>query len=323
MRRSAEAQARTRSVLSRAGTTPDVAAADVPAGGDGGAVRRPEHAAGALGDARAGRRGAWPAMRRRRRVACGGRRAGAAAARPATPGSAAATTDDAAIEAAIAERLAARKARDFARADAIRRAILRRGASCWRTDRRATARLGVGGSRTLRSNRTAEGDMTRSAWRSDDRPRRRRRSVPIGNSPVVILVRPQLADNIGACARAMANGGLFHLRLVAPRDGWPQEKAWRTASGADRILDAATVHRNGGRRGSRPAPRLRHLPAAAPHRQAGADRARRRGRTARDRRPRSARRPAVRPGARRSGQRRHGRTPTRWCAIRSIPRSCR
>jgi tRNA/rRNA methyltransferase len=65
---------------------------------------------------------------------------------------------------------------------------------------------------------------------------------PIGNSPVVILVRPQLADNVGACARAMANGGLFDLRLVAPRDGWPQEKAWRTASGADRILDHATVH---------------------------------------------------------------------------------
>ena len=62
--------------------------------------------------------------------------------------------------------------------------------------------------------------------------------APIGNSPVVILVRPQLADNIGACARAMANGGLFHLRLVAPRDGWPQEKAWRNSSGADRILDA-------------------------------------------------------------------------------------
>jgi tRNA/rRNA methyltransferase len=65
---------------------------------------------------------------------------------------------------------------------------------------------------------------------------------PIGNSPVVILVRPQLADNIGACARAMANGGLFHLRLVAPRDGWPQEKAWANASGADRILDCLTVH---------------------------------------------------------------------------------
>ena len=65
--------------------------------------------------------------------------------------------------------------------------------------------------------------------------------VPIDPSPVVILVRPQLAENIGAVARAMANGGLFHLRLVAPRDGWPQERAFRTASGADRILEAATV----------------------------------------------------------------------------------
>lgn len=65
---------------------------------------------------------------------------------------------------------------------------------------------------------------------------------PIGNSPVVVLVRPQLADNIGACARAMANGGLFHLRLVAPRDGWPQHKAWRNSSGAHRILDCVTVH---------------------------------------------------------------------------------
>jgi cysteinyl-tRNA synthetase/tRNA/rRNA methyltransferase len=64
---------------------------------------------------------------------------------------------------------------------------------------------------------------------------------PIEPSPVVILVRPQLAENIGAVARAMANGGVFHLRLVAPRDGWPQARAWRTASGADRILDAATI----------------------------------------------------------------------------------
>ncbi len=65
---------------------------------------------------------------------------------------------------------------------------------------------------------------------------------PIGNSPIVVLVRPQLAENVGSVARAMANGGLFHLRLVAPRDGWPQERAWRSASGADRILDCATVH---------------------------------------------------------------------------------
>jgi cysteinyl-tRNA synthetase/tRNA/rRNA methyltransferase len=65
---------------------------------------------------------------------------------------------------------------------------------------------------------------------------------PVGNAPVVILVRPQLADNIGAVARAMANGGLFELRLVAPRDGWPQDRAWRNASGADRILDELVVY---------------------------------------------------------------------------------
>jgi TrmH family RNA methyltransferase len=66
--------------------------------------------------------------------------------------------------------------------------------------------------------------------------------APIEPSPVVILVRPQLAENIGAAARAMGNGGLFHLRLVAPRDGWPQERAWRMASGAHRILESATIH---------------------------------------------------------------------------------
>lgn len=65
--------------------------------------------------------------------------------------------------------------------------------------------------------------------------------VPIEPSPVVILVRPQLAENIGAVARAMGNGGLFHLRLVAPRDGWPLERAWVTGSGAHRILDNAQV----------------------------------------------------------------------------------
>ncbi|MFC0407791.1 RNA methyltransferase [Roseomonas elaeocarpi] len=63
-----------------------------------------------------------------------------------------------------------------------------------------------------------------------------------GETPIVVLVRPQLAENIGAVARAMANGGLFHLRLVAPRDGWPQERAWIASSGAARILDAATIH---------------------------------------------------------------------------------
>ena len=65
--------------------------------------------------------------------------------------------------------------------------------------------------------------------------------TPDPAAPVVILVRPQLADNIGSAARAMANGGLHALRLVSPRDGWPQAGAWRTASGADAILDAAAV----------------------------------------------------------------------------------
>jgi len=66
--------------------------------------------------------------------------------------------------------------------------------------------------------------------------------APTGSTPVVILVRPQLADNIGAAARAMANFGLFHMRLVAPRDGWPQENAWRNASGAQRILEEVSLH---------------------------------------------------------------------------------
>ncbi|MBX9589157.1 MAG: RNA methyltransferase [Hyphomonadaceae bacterium] len=58
-------------------------------------------------------------------------------------------------------------------------------------------------------------------------------------SPVLILVRPQLADNIGMVARAMANFGLEHLRLVAPRDGWPNDKARIAASGANFIIDGA------------------------------------------------------------------------------------
>lgn len=66
--------------------------------------------------------------------------------------------------------------------------------------------------------------------------------APTQGSPVVILVRPQMPENIGATARAMANGGLFHLRLVNPRESWPHPLAVRMASGADRILEAATVH---------------------------------------------------------------------------------
>jgi tRNA/rRNA methyltransferase len=63
-----------------------------------------------------------------------------------------------------------------------------------------------------------------------------------GAPPTFILVRPQLADNIGMVARALANFGLEELRLVAPRDGWPNEKARIAASGANFIIDGAEAY---------------------------------------------------------------------------------
>ena len=59
--------------------------------------------------------------------------------------------------------------------------------------------------------------------------------------PAVILVRPQLGQNVGMCARAMANFGLTDLRLVAPREGWPNEWAIKAASGADWVLEGARL----------------------------------------------------------------------------------
>ena len=76
----------------------------------------------------------------------------------------------------------------------------------------------------------------------EPRPKRMAGSLDAGPIPSMILVRPQLADNIGMVARAMANFGLDELRLVAPRDGWPNEKARAAASGADFIVEAATAH---------------------------------------------------------------------------------
>src|SRR5690242_21858712 len=55
--------------------------------------------------------------------------------------------------------------------------------------------------------------------------------------PVVILVEPQLGENIGMAARAMGNFALTELRLVNPRDGWPNIAATRAAAGADHIID--------------------------------------------------------------------------------------
>ena len=59
--------------------------------------------------------------------------------------------------------------------------------------------------------------------------------------PVIVLVRPQLGQNIGKAARAMLNFGLTEMRLVAPRDGWPNPDAGPSASGADIVLEKAQV----------------------------------------------------------------------------------
>lgn len=61
-------------------------------------------------------------------------------------------------------------------------------------------------------------------------------------TPVIILAEPQMGENIGAVARAMANFGLSDLRLVRPRDKWPNKKAYPMAAGADAILDKARVY---------------------------------------------------------------------------------
>ncbi|MFN3549442.1 MAG: RNA methyltransferase [Mesorhizobium sp.] len=65
--------------------------------------------------------------------------------------------------------------------------------------------------------------------------------TPATAGPAIILVEPQLGENIGMVARAMANFGLEELRLVNPRDGWPNEKAIATASRADHVIRATKV----------------------------------------------------------------------------------
>ena len=65
--------------------------------------------------------------------------------------------------------------------------------------------------------------------------------MPDVSPPVIVLVRPQLGQNIGKAARAMLNFGLTELRLVAPRDGWPNPDAGPAASGADAVLGQARV----------------------------------------------------------------------------------
>src|SRR5207302_6705901 len=67
------------------------------------------------------------------------------------------------------------------------------------------------------------------------------RRPTLGGGPAIILVEPQLGENIGTAARAMFNCGLTQLRLVKPRDGWPSAKAQAAASGADLVLEQAQL----------------------------------------------------------------------------------
>jgi len=62
------------------------------------------------------------------------------------------------------------------------------------------------------------------------------------NQPIIVLVRPQLGENIGKAARAMLNFGLTEMRIVNPRDGWPNPSAGPAASGADLVLDEAKIY---------------------------------------------------------------------------------
>jgi len=97
---------------------------------------------------------------------------------------------------------------------------------------RAAASASLGEVPRLRSGRTEEGSEDASAIASTIAP---------APPPVVVLVRPQLGENIGKAARAMLNFGLIEMRLVSPRDGWPNPSAGPAASGADVVLANATV----------------------------------------------------------------------------------
>jgi tRNA/rRNA methyltransferase len=76
---------------------------------------------------------------------------------------------------------------------------------------------------------------------SSNEMRRAAMAAPDTSGPSIVLVEPQLGENIGMVARAMANFGLTELRLVNPRDGWPSDKARAAASKADHVIDATTV----------------------------------------------------------------------------------
>ena len=103
---------------------------------------------------------------------------------------------------------------------------------------RVSAALDAGSNRTGEDEGRSGLDPAADVTSSQDQ--RVEQSPPI-LPPVIVLVRPQLGENIGKAARAMLNFGLVELRLVAPRDGWPNPQAGPAASGADIVLERAAV----------------------------------------------------------------------------------
>ncbi|MEX0643795.1 MAG: TrmH family RNA methyltransferase, partial [Parvularculaceae bacterium] len=77
---------------------------------------------------------------------------------------------------------------------------------------------------------------------TEARTSRRDGTGALSPAPTFVLVEPQLGENIGASARAMLNFGLSELRLVNPRDDWPNPAAAAMASGANSVVDAANVY---------------------------------------------------------------------------------
>lgn len=76
---------------------------------------------------------------------------------------------------------------------------------------------------------------------NDERISRKKVREHVSQAPLFVLVEPQMGENIGAAARAMLNFGVSGMRLVRPRDGWPNPKATATASGAGFVIDHARV----------------------------------------------------------------------------------
>lgn len=117
-------------------------------------------------------------------------------------------------------------------------ALLASGAASWKGGAPITA---PNSEFLSEASRKAMTDKTITNPQAPGRVARRDGRGTLGAAPIFVLVEPQMGENIGACARAMLNFGLSGLRLVSPRDGWPNERAGAMAAGATIVIDQAQV----------------------------------------------------------------------------------